>query len=63
MGLVDTERNVRKMMSEEQIERSVERKFDSLDRRFMSGKLTQEEYDTEAERIRRWADKESEASE
>ena len=47
-------------MTEEQIERSVERKFDSLDRRLMAGTLTQEEYNREAERIRRWADKESE---
>lgn len=43
-------------MTEEQIERSVERKFDSIDRRLIDGKLTQEEYDAEAERIRRWAD-------
>lgn len=45
-------------MTEEQIECSVERKFDSLDRRLMAGKLTQEEYDRAADDIHRWAENE-----
>jgi len=47
-------------MTEEQIEREVERKFDVIDRRLMNGSLTQEEYDTEANRVRVWADYQSE---
>ena len=42
--------------TEDQIERSVERKFNSIDRRLMAGELTQEEYDAEAIRIRKWAE-------
>lgn len=35
------------LMTEEQIERMVQRRTDAIDRRFMAGKLTQEEYDAE----------------
>ena len=34
-------------MTEDQIERIIERKMDGLDRLLMNGKLTQEEYDRE----------------
>ena len=47
-------------MTEEQIEREVEHKFDVLDRRLMNGSLTQEEYDAETNRVTAWADYQSE---
>ncbi len=43
-------------MTEDQIERAVERKTDGLDARFMARKLTQAEYDAEHRAIARWAD-------
>lgn len=45
-------------MTEEQIERAVERKVDSLDNRFIrSGStMTQEEYNAEQKAIARWAE-------
>ena len=45
-------------MTEEQIERIVERKFDDLDTRFLGTDMTQAEYDIETNKIRQWADKE-----
>lgn len=42
-------------MSEEQIERRVERRVDALDARFMAGLLSQSEYDAEMARIHKWA--------
>lgn len=42
-------------MTEEQIERSVERKMDALDARLMAGKLTQSEYDAEVSGLHDWA--------
>lgn len=45
-------------MTEDQIERHVQHYFDRLDRKLMSGRLSQEQYDTEAEQIRLWADSE-----
>jgi hypothetical protein len=44
-------------MTEEQIERAVERKFDALDARLMAGS-SQEEYDKASARIAAWADRE-----
>lgn len=38
-------------MTEGQIERMVEREFDRLDARLMSGKISQAEYDAESKRI------------
>jgi hypothetical protein len=42
-------------MTEEQIERAVERKMDGLDRRLMRGELTQAEYDREVCALDAWA--------
>lgn len=42
-------------MTEEQIERAVERKFDVIDRRLMAGELSQEDYDFCAFAITEWA--------
>lgn len=44
-------------LTAEQIERKVERAFDSLDARLMNGSLTQAEYDREAKEINKWAEK------
>lgn len=46
------------LMTEEQIEREVEWSFNRLDRQLMAGKLTQAEYDHEANVISQWADRE-----
>ena len=45
-------------MTEEQIERAVERKVDALDARWMNmnNKMTQSEYDFEMKKIVHWAD-------
>ena len=43
-------------MTEEQIERKVERLFNVLDAGLLAGKMTQEEYDYEAQQITAWAD-------
>ena len=47
-------------MTEEQIERAVERKFNSLDARFMTtgSTMTQAEYDAASAEISRWAESE-----
>ena len=45
-------------MTENQIERQVARLFDVLDRGLMAGRLTQAEYDHEADVITAWADQE-----
>lgn len=45
-------------MTEYQIERQVQYKFDNLDARLMNGKLSQAEYDLLAKKINAWADKE-----
>ena len=46
------------LMTEEQIERAVEARFNALDRGLMAGRLTQAEYDHEADMVTEWADKE-----
>ena len=46
-------------MTEEQIERGVERKFDRLDRRFIAGPMSQAEYDAESAAIGKWADEQT----
>lgn len=46
------------LMTEEAIEARVERLFNALDRGLMAGKLTQAEYDHEAQVITAWADRE-----
>ena len=43
-------------MTEDQIERRVERRVDILDSALMSGRLTQAEYDDEMKRLHNWAD-------
>jgi uncharacterized membrane protein len=43
-------------MTEDQIERKVERTTDFIDAQFMAGKLTQDEYDRKMRELSRWAD-------
>lgn len=45
-------------MTEDQIERRVERMFDALDARLMRGDLTQAAYDAEAAKVSAWAESE-----
>jgi len=42
-------------MTESQIERQVESRTNSLDRRLMNGSLTQEEYEIEMNKLDAWA--------
>jgi hypothetical protein len=44
-------------MTEDQIERAVERKVDALDAIFMAGTITQTEYDSRMRDISDWADR------
>jgi uncharacterized membrane protein len=44
------------MQTEELIERAVERKIDSLDRRYMKGEITNEEYKNMTNEIYKWCD-------
>jgi hypothetical protein len=46
-------------MTENQIERRVEKMIDRLDRQFMADVIGQQEYDTRMKAIRDWADAES----
>lgn len=43
------------ILTEDQIERKVERMIDALDKSFMNGDMTQEQYDTEMKSIDDWA--------
>jgi hypothetical protein len=43
-------------MTEDQIERQVERMIDHIDRRFLNGWMTQEEYDIAIWEVDRWAE-------
>jgi len=43
-------------MTEDQIERRVERIMDTLDARLMSGSLSQSDYDQEVKRLHDWAE-------
>lgn len=43
-------------MTEDQIERKVEREMDKLDRKLMDGLITQEQYDLEVDALERWSD-------
>ena len=43
-------------MTEDEIERRVEAMFDILDRRLMSGQLSQASYDAQARAVADWAD-------
>jgi len=45
-------------MTEDQIERAVERKVDRLDALFMTTDLTQAEYDAAQKEVQAWADRE-----
>ena len=45
-------------MTEDQIERHVERRTDTLDARLMAGSLTQAEYDAEQRALNQWAEAE-----
>ena len=42
-------------MTEDQIERAVERKTDWLDAALMSGKISQAQYDAEQRKLTEWA--------
>lgn len=43
-------------MTEDQIERTVERKFDALDARYMRGELSTPAYEAESKAIDAWAE-------
>lgn len=43
-------------MTEDQIERAVERNMDGYDRALMAGRLTQAEYDAKVKALSAWAD-------
>ena len=43
-------------MSEDQIERAVERRVDAIDARFMRGEMTQAEYNAAMREVDAWAD-------
>lgn len=43
------------ILTEDQIERKVERMIDALDKSFMNGELTQDAYDKEMKSIDDWA--------
>jgi hypothetical protein len=45
-------------MTEEQIERRVEKRTDAVDRDFMAGRLSQTEYDAAMRELTAWADRE-----
>jgi hypothetical protein len=45
-------------MTEDQIERHVERMVDRLDRRFLNSSMSQAEYDSEMKQVSLWADAE-----
>jgi hypothetical protein len=49
-------------MTEDQIERRVERIMDTLDARLMSGSLSQSDYDQEVKRLRAWAERQYQKS-
>jgi len=49
-------------MTEQQIERTVERRLDTLDARLMAGEITQDEYERESQAIGLWADLHYQAS-
>jgi hypothetical protein len=51
----ETEREI-KAMTEDQIERQVERMMDHLDQVFLSSSMTQDEYDTKVKEINVWAE-------
>jgi hypothetical protein len=42
-------------MSEDQIERAVERKVDQLDQRYQTGQIDERQYDAEMKKIDLWA--------
>ena len=42
-------------LSEQQVEAIVEKQMDRLDKQFMSGKLSQQEYDREVAALDKWA--------
>lgn len=43
-------------MTEEQIESRVEYQMNALDRSFMAGRCTQEEYDASVKQLNQWAE-------
>ena len=44
-------------MTEDQIERRVEKMTDSLDRQFMAGAISQKDYDSAMRELAQWADR------
>lgn len=51
-----TDQETSAIVTEEMIERAVESKINSLDRRFMKSDMTQATYDEKMTEIREWAD-------
>ena len=51
------------IVTEEMIERAVESKVNSLDRKFMKSDMTQEDYDQKMREINEWADAQYNAAE
>jgi len=51
------------IVTEEMIERAVESKVNSLDRKFMKSNMTQEDYDEKMRKINEWADAQYNAAE
>ena len=43
-------------MTEDQIERVIEKNIDKLDKALMRGKITEDEYDREIIRLERWGE-------
>jgi uncharacterized membrane protein len=50
------------MMTEQQIEESVARKVDALDRRYLNGALTEDEYQQAIRNLDAWAEEQYRAS-
>lgn len=51
-----TDQETSAIVTEEMIERAVESKINSLDRKFMSSDMSQDDYDAKMSEIRKWAD-------
>jgi len=51
------------IVTEEMIERAVESKVNTLDRKFMKSNMTQEDYDQKMREINEWADAQYNAAE
>lgn len=50
------------MMTEDQIERVVERRIDAIDKRYLAGELTEEDYREKIREVDEWAKRQSAAA-